>query len=281
MKLLSAEAIRRCLIADPGFAIITADFSQVELRIAAAYAGESVLIEAAKRGENLMKITAAELFGENYSEDEYRYSKNVTYGWLFGGGPKTLSEQAGISFGQAREIVQHYENTFSAMASYKRRGQMEILKSAFTPQEYKIFMSLRSKMYNYRSDTPEGRKAQAVIKKEIDRLCWRKHGYVTTDFGRRLIVDASKAYTFMNYKVQSTAADILKYALLRVMADRVLEPTVLLPIHDEILGQAPIKRAQWFADRYAEVMTTEFRGVPITAAGKVYGESWGHGYRKV
>lgn len=280
MKLLSAEAIRRCLIADVGQSIITADFSQIELRVAAAYANETKLIEAAKRGDNLMKTTAAELFGAAYSEDEYRYSKGVTYGWLFGGGAKTLSEQAGIALGRAQGIITHYQDTFPALAAYKRRETETILNSALSPAEQRAYRALRRRMHDYRSDTASGRAALAAIQKEINRLCWNKHGHVVTAFGRRLIVDAQKAYAGVNYKIQATARDIMGHALLRVMADPVLEPTVLLPIHDEILGQAPKANAQWFAERYAETMSTEFMGVPIAAAGKVYGRSWGHGYRK-
>lgn len=278
MKLLSSAAIRRCLIADVGKSIITADFNQIELRIAAGLAGEQSLIDAAKRGEHLIKASAVKLFGPDYNPDEYRYTKNVTYGWLFGGGPKTLSEQAGIPFGDAVQITTKYQADFPALAAYKRREQHAILKSALTPMEYKHYQSLRSRLYALRHDTKEGKAARAAIQLEIKRLLYRKIGYAITPFGRRLIVDAHKAYSVVNYKVQSTAADLMKHALLDVMADPELAPTVLLPIHDEILGQALRREAEYIAQRYAEVMTREFMGVPIAASGKVYGKSWGHGY---
>src|SRR5688572_16939601 len=101
MKLLSSAAIRRCLVADRGKLIITADFNQIEFRIAAGLAGEQSLIEAAKRGEHLIKATSVKLYGPDYNADQYRYTKNVVYGWLFGGGAGTLSEQASIPFGTA------------------------------------------------------------------------------------------------------------------------------------------------------------------------------------
>jgi hypothetical protein len=62
------------------------------------------------------------------------------------------------------------------------------------------------------------------------------------------------------------------------MDDPELEPTVLLPIHDEILGMAKKDKAEYVARRYGEVMTCRYRGVLISASGKVYGKSWGHGY---
>lgn len=278
MKLLSAAAVRRCLIADPGMHMFSADFDQIELRVAAAYAGEQVMIDAAKRGESLHKAAALQLWGPDYTPDQYRYTKNVNFGWLYGGGAYTLSRQAGIPLELAQTIIRQYEETFTALTKYKRRGQEEILRNALSGREYAVLKSLRSRMFNARSDTAEGKLLRAGFKLQISRLCYGKIGYVTTDYGRRLPIEADKAYRFMNYKVQSTSRDIMAEALLDVMADPELEPTVLLPVHDELLGQAPINKAEYIARRYGEVMSREFRGVPITASGKVYGRSWGHGY---
>lgn len=279
MKLLSSDTIRRCLIADPGYLILSADFDQVELRVAAALAGETILIEAAKRGDSLHKTTAIELFGIEHTADQYRYAKNVTFGWLFGGGARTLADQAGIPIDQAAQIVSRFTRSMAKMAAYKKRIQESILRSALSPREYTTYKNLRARMYDFRSDTREGIRARQTIGIEISRLCYRKHGYAITPFGRRLIVDAEKPYAAVNYIVQSTARDIMGEALLRVMGTGELEPSVLLVIHDEILAQAPRRDAQYVAERLAEVMTTEFQGVPITASGKVYGKSWGHGYR--
>lgn len=280
MKLLSSDAIRRCLVADPGNLIFSSDFDQIELRVAAALSGEPTMIAAAKEGRSLHKVAAERLFGLNYTQDQYRYTKNINFGWLFGGGPKTLSEQAGIPFETARDIIKQYETEFSALASYRKTGQERVLRSALSPREYDALRSLRSRLWAYRTDTQEGRKAAANVKAEIKRLCWHKVGYITTPFGRRLPVDADKAYTWLNYEVQSSARDIMGDAFLRIMDDKELNRTAMLIIHDEILGQAPRDIAEYMANRYGLTMTTTFLGVPITATGKVYGKSWGHGYTK-
>lgn len=280
MELLSAAAIRRCLVADPGKSMFTADFDQIELRIAAALAGEESLIEAAKRGESLHKIVALEVFGANYTPDQYRFSKNLDFGWLYGGGPATLAEQTGLEVAVTFPLIKKFEIQFPALTRYKRRMQDQCLRGGLSSVEYKTYKSLKGQMYNFRSDTAEGRSVRAMLSREIDRLVYRKVYYVQTPFGRELPVDLSKPYAIVNYVVQSCAADIMKRALLDVMADKELEPTVLLIIHDELLGQAWKHKAQYMADRYAEVMTREFDGVPISASGKVYGKSWGHGYLK-
>lgn len=280
MKLLSSDTVRRCFAALPGHAIISADFDQIELRVAAGLAGETTLIEAAKQGQSLHKIAAVRLFGESYTSDQYRYTKNVNFGWLYGGGAKTLSDQAGIPFAEAKAIIGEYAKSFPALTAYKRREQEAVLRSALTAEEYRSYRAIQQRMWEYRASTVEGRQARLALGIELDRLLYRKIGYAVTPFGRRLAVDAYKAYAVVNYKVQSASRDIMAEALLRVMDDDELEPTVLLPIHDEILGMAPLRKAESIAERYGQVMSTEFMGVPITASGKVYGKSWGHGYRK-
>lgn len=279
MKLLSSAAVRRCLIADPGYAMFSADFDQIELRVAAALAGETSLIEAAKRGESLHKTAAVKLFGTDFTPDEYRYTKNVNFGWLFGGGAYTLSRQAGIPIETAAGIIKQYGTEFPALTAYKRAEQNKILQAALSPAEMRYYRALQSHMFNVRNDTPTGRREIASTKEKINRLLYRKIGYTYTPFGRRLIVDAAKAYSVVNYKVQSSARDIMGTALLDLMADGDLEPTLLLIIHDEFLGQAPIAEAEQIAEAYGEIMTRDFLGVPISATGKVYGKSWGHGYR--
>jgi len=279
VKLLSAAAVRRCIVAEPGYAIISSDFDQIELRVIAGLAGEQSMIEAAKQGISLHLNAANKLFGEQHTPDQYKLSKNINFTWAFGGGAEKMARMYEISMAQARELISNYESQFPALVAFKRREQDKILRTALNDFEYRAYKSLRSKMFNYRSDTREGKLAQAAVRLEIKRLCRGRYGYVTTPFGRRLIVDAEKPYTVVNYQVQSSAADILKTSMLRVMDDPELEPTVLLPVHDELLGMARIREAKYIAERYAKVMTTEFMGVPITAKGKVYGRSWGHGYK--
>lgn len=279
MKLLSADTIRRCLIADPGMLILSADFDQIELRVIAALAGEEVMIDAAKRGESLHITAALRLWGENYTPDQYRYTKNVNFGWAFGGGAQTLSDQTGLPLADCAAIIRDYESQFSALRAFKKTVIKQVLDQALNAAEKQRYYALRSEMYNFR-DTADGRKAKRTVQRQIDQLMYGKIGYVTTAYGRRLVVDASKAYAGVNYLVQSTARDIMAEALLRVMDDPELEPTVLLPIHDELLGQAPSDKAEYIAERYGVVMSTEFQGVPITATGKVYGKSWGDGYAK-
>lgn len=276
MRLLTSDAVRRCFIADRGHLIISADFDQIEFRIAAALAGERKLIRAAKRGESLHKTAAIALFGKTYTPDQYRFTKNVNFGWLFGGGATTLSEQTGLPKTTTQRTIKQYEAAFPALVAYKRSLQRSIMAQVLTSDEQRTYRALRNELFTYRHGSTGFKRIQS----RITRMLYGRIGYVRTDYGRILPVEANKAYKAMNYKVQSSARDVFAEALLRVMETPTLRGTVLLPIHDEILGQAPKNQATEMAKAYGEVMSTTLRGVPLTATGKVYGRSWGHGYRK-
>lgn len=274
MKLLSGAATRRCLIADEGYSLFSSDFDQIELRVVAALAQEQPMIDAAKQGISLHKLAAERLFGINYTEDQYKFAKNINFTWVYGGGPEKMAHMYRINITQARETTKRYAEQFPALVKYKRIRQEEVLRSALSPSEFHRYNILKKTLFEYKSNSLHA----IAIKNQMYSLCRGKIGYIYTPFGRRLVVDAIKPYAVVNYEVQSTAADILRGALLRAMDDPQLEPCILLPIHDELLAQGPSERAERLAQRLARVMTTEFRGVPITASGKVYGKSWGHGY---
>src|SRR5688500_9202099 len=138
MKLLSAAAVRRCLRADPGKSVFTADFDQIELRVAAALAGEKTLIDAAKRNESLHKTVALQVFGSGYTPDQYRLSKNLDFGWLFGGGAETLAEQTDLDNAVTATLIRDLEAQNPALSKYKRRMQDKALHGGLSFIDYKI-----------------------------------------------------------------------------------------------------------------------------------------------
>jgi DNA polymerase I len=101
---------------------------------------------------------------------------------------------------------------------------------------------------------------------------------VITPSGRRLPLDRDRLYAATNYVVQSTARDLLAQALID-LEEAGLGEYLLLPVHDEVVFQAPKAEADDVAREIARVMSTEdFFGVPIATDADVYGPSWGHGY---
>lgn len=102
-------------------------------------------------------------------------------------------------------------------------------------------------------------------------------GYILNYHGRYLPLDSGREYAAVNYSVQSIARDLLAQALIDLSAQG-LDDYLLLPVHDEILFQAPREDALDIAHMVGETMSGTFIDVPISATGEIYGKSWAEGY---
>lgn len=100
---------------------------------------------------------------------------------------------------------------------------------------------------------------------------------VITETGRRLPLDRDRLYSATNYAVQSLSRDILAQAIVDLFAQG-LGDHLLLPVHDELVAQAPKEDATEVAHLVGVTMTRNFKGVPITSTGEVVGPTWGHAY---
>lgn len=100
---------------------------------------------------------------------------------------------------------------------------------------------------------------------------------VVTPSGRHLPLDRDRLYSATNYVVQSTARDLLANAIVAIF-DAGMGDYLLLPVHDEIVAQAPAGEAEEVIAEIGRLMESDFMGVPITSDPEVYGPSWGHGY---
>lgn len=100
---------------------------------------------------------------------------------------------------------------------------------------------------------------------------------VITPSGRHLPLDRDRLYAATNYIVQSTARDLLAQGIVDVF-DAGLGDHLLLPVHDELIGQAPTPDAEEVIREIGLLMGSTFQGVPIVSDPEVYGPSWGHGY---
>lgn len=102
-------------------------------------------------------------------------------------------------------------------------------------------------------------------------------GYILNHHGRYLPLDGQRTYAAVNYSVQSIARDLLAQALID-LAKAGLDDYLLLPVHDEVLFQAPVDSAKEVAHTVGEIMSGTFIDIPISASGEIYGPSWAHGY---
>lgn len=226
--------IRRCFLADEGHLIASVDYAAQELRVLAALSGDQTMIQAFLNDEDLHLMTAKAAWPDRVitkDSPERKYAKTVNFGRVYGGGAKTVAEQTGLSFVQAKQVVDGFDRAYPQVQEFSLRLQRE---------------------------------ASEV-------------GYVTTQSGRRLPVDPTRAYSALNYVIQSSSRDVTARALLR-LHDAGFTPYVRLPIHDEILASVPEAHAEWGANRIAELMAEQMGPVLISTDPEVGGRSWGSLY---
>ena len=113
--------LRRCFTADPGHVLISCDFSQVEVRVAAALADDPTLRQVILSGADIHDATAALMYGEGFNDEQRTISKRATFGTIFGGGARALASQTGVSEDTARQVIQRWRRTYPRVIAYGKR----------------------------------------------------------------------------------------------------------------------------------------------------------------
>ncbi|HEY6360637.1 MAG TPA: DNA polymerase I [Vicinamibacterales bacterium] len=227
--------IRRAFIADPGHVLISADYSQIELRVLAHLAGEQTLTEAFRAGEDIHDRTALKVFGPESGLDPHelrRRAKIINYALLYGKTAFTLARDIGVPKEAAQEFINAYFAGFPRV-----RGFIDgTLQRARETGDVKT-------MFGRRRLVPELNSRNGQIRAAAERET-------------------------VNMPIQGTAADILKRAMIDLHAElprQGLRARMILTVHDELLFEAP--RAE--ADAAAAVVRDRMEravelSVPLT-----------------
>ncbi|TCO56879.1 DNA polymerase [Actinocrispum wychmicini] len=225
--------IRRCFLAEHGHRVASVDYKGQELRVLAALSGDRTMIKAFAEDANLHLMTARAAFGPEVLKDtkEYKAGKMTNFARVFGGGAKTVSEQAGIPLAIAKAVVEAFDKRYPGVAARSRKLQHSAAR----------------------------------------------RGYITTPAGRRLPVDPARAYSALNYEIQSTSRDVTCRGLLRLHKAG-YTPYLRLPIHDEVIASLPAARAEWGAGEIARLMAEHIGPVHIDTDHEVGLRSWGSLY---
>ncbi|MGW0008066.1 DNA polymerase, partial [Nocardia grenadensis] len=123
--------LRHCLKADDGCVLVACDFSQVEVRVAAALARDPRLVSVIESGVDIHDATATFMYGEKFTKAQRNVSKRATFGTIYGGGAKALSEQTGVTLNTARGVIDKWRRTYPNVIEYgKRLGRQKIVTTA-------------------------------------------------------------------------------------------------------------------------------------------------------
>ncbi len=236
--------VRALFVPEEGNFLLSADYSQIELRILAHFAKDPYLMEAFFRGEDIHRHTAALLFDKpplEVSSEERRKAKTINFGLLYGMGPQKLSREMGISLGEAREFIELY---FSKLVKVK-----EFFSRVEEEAKEKGYVTTLSGRRRYLPD----------INSKNENLASQ---------ARRMAI---------NTVIQGSAADIIKMAMIEIYHHgslREKHTSLLLQIHDELLFEVPAPRAPEVGEEIAEIMSRVLSlEVPLVVDWG-YGKNW-------
>jgi DNA polymerase-1 len=210
IRTVEGRRIREAFIAPPGHALISADYSQIELRIMAHLSGDESLLRAFAAGEDIHRATAADIFGvpiADVTSEQRRYIKAVNFGLIYGMSAFGLASQLGIERGAAAQFIEKYFIRYPGVAEYMRR-------------------------------TRELARAQGYVETVFGRRLWLPD--INAGGGPRRQAAERAA---INAPMQGTAADLIKLAMIEVQAwlDREsVGAKLVLQVHDELVLEAPV-----------------------------------------
>ncbi len=219
--------IRKAFIPEKGFLFLSADYSQIDLRVLAHYSEDQTLIEAFKRGEDIHRRTAAEIFGvppERVTPEMRRMAKTINFGIVYGMSPYGLAKELKIGRREAKAFIERYFERYPGVKRYMERIVEEARKKGFV-------------------QTLLGRKRPLPDIKSPNRTA--------REFAER---------TAINTPIQGTAADIIKLAMIqidRVLQERNFKTRMLLQVHDELLFEVPPEELE----EIKEIVRQQMEGV--------------------
>jgi DNA polymerase-1 len=235
--------IRTAFEAEKGNLLVSADYSQFELRLAAALSGDEGMIEAFNRDADIHTETAAVLYNikpEKVTKSQRSSVKEVNFGIMYGLGPHALSQSTGMSFGEARDFIQRYFEVRPKLKEY-----IEHIRKKAEQQGYVETLLGR------RRPTPDIRSANFAVREAAYRAA-------------------------INMPMQGSAADIMKMAMIEVADKLDKDCNMLLQIHDSILIECPAKSAKKVGQIAKETMENIYPKLPVRLKADIsIGKNWG------
>jgi len=245
------RAIRDAFVADKGMSLVSFDYSQIELRIAAFLSGDEALTDIFKRNGDVHAEVAARVFHVEPHEvtyDQRRSAKVINFGILYGMGVNALRESLGTTRAEAQTFYNEYFEAFPRLASYIDEVKVLAATAGYT----KTYFGRRRYFDGIKSPIP-------YVRAAAERMA-------------------------INAPMQGTQADIVKLAMVQI--DELLRKEgqqdsvhLLLQVHDELVFEIEEDKIQSLAPKIKNIMESivpqkETRGIPFIAEGKV-GANWG------
>lgn len=207
------QAIRAAFVADRGKVLIKADYSQLELRIAAHISQDAKMVAAFRAGEDIHRATAAWVYGiepAQVTDAQRREAKTLNFGVLYGMGPRAFAQAAGISLEQARSFIERYQEQY-----------IGITRLVAATVEQARSLGFVETLFGRRRYVPEINAHTPVIRAQAERIAF-------------------------NFPIQGTEADLLKKAMIALqhyLKQHHPAAAMVLTVHDELVCEVPATAA--------------------------------------
>jgi DNA polymerase-1 len=240
------QQLRRGFVTDPGCLFLSADYSQVELRILAHVTQDEALLEAFRDDQDIHTTTAAAVYGvapESVTKSQRNLAKVVNFGIIYGMGAYRLQRESGLTLAEAENYIKNYFARFPGIRRYLDETQAQARTQGYV-------------------ETLFGRRRYFPVYK-----------LPPTAANRQVIARAEREA--VNHPIQGTAADIIKVAMIRLHeALRGRKTRLLLQVHDELLLEVPEEEMDEIRPMVAEIMSQAFAlDVPLKVETEI-GPNW-------
>jgi DNA polymerase I len=254
-----SRQIRKAFIPEPGWLMVAADYSQIELRILAHLSQEPVLIEAYQKNEDIHTVTARLMFEkEDINSDERRVAKTINFGVIYGMGSLKFSRSTGVDKALANEFIKRFSKRYSKIFEY-----LEGLKKQAIAQGYVETILGRRRYFEFTSNNLRNLKGSNPEDIDLSKL---------KNLGA---YDAGLLRSAANAPIQGSSADIIKIAMVRL--HEILQnyqARLLLQVHDELVFEVPPSEWEELQPQIKSVMENAVQlRVPLLVDVRA-GENW-------
>ena len=254
-----SRQIRKAFLPEPGWMLVAADYSQIELRILAHLTQEPILVETYQNNQDIHTVTARLLFEkETVTPDERRLGKTINFGVIYGMGAQRFAREAGVSAVQGKLFIERFNQRYPKVFEFLQQLQREAIA-----QGYVETILGRRRYFHFNSNTLLQYRGNDPNQIDLNKL----KGLGPNDAG--LLRAAANA------PIQGSSADIIKIAMIKmheVLKD--YQARLLLQVHDELIFEVPPAECEELQQKIRSTMESAIKlSVPLVVDVKA-GQNW-------
>jgi len=237
--------VRRAFVASPGWVLLSVDYSQIELRLAAQMSGDQAMLDAFRAGQDIHATTAAAVLNiplEQVTKDQRRHAKAINFGLIYGMSAFGLTRTTDLTLAEAEDFVRNYFQKFPGVKKY-----LDGIRHLAASQGY------------------------------VETLLGRRRYFPNLKSGGNKNIMAREEREAINAPIQGTAADIMKLAMIHVLPalqKAGLPARLLLQVHDELVLECPPEDLKQTAATVQQVMENAYPlDIPLSTEARS-GKNW-------